>query len=109
MQYPSLEEISKEDRELMKRAEYANFQITWDACRYLRDLAVVEVGAQRYWSLIRFTTLNHIQPLQADFLENARYCAKICEEKRKGNAFGEARRNLEKQIEDALDIGECVG
>lgn len=93
----------------MKRAEYANFQITWDGCRYLRDIEVVEVGSQRYWSLIRFTTLNHLQPLQADFLENARRCAKICGEKREGKAFTEARRKLEKQIKDALDIGECAG
>jgi hypothetical protein len=109
MHHPASREISKGDRELMKRAEYANFQITWDACRYLRDLAVVEVGAQRYWILIRFTTLNRLQGLQVDFLKNARYCAQICEEKHEGMAFTEARRRLEKQIEDALDIGECAG
>ena len=104
MQYRCSTEISKEDRGLLKRAEYANFQITWDACRYLRDFAVVEVGAQRYWSLIRFTTLNRLQPMQAEFLKNARYCAKICEEPREGKAFTEAQRRLEKDIEDALDI-----
>jgi hypothetical protein len=104
MQYACRSEIPKEDRDLLKRAEYANFQVTWDACRYLRDLAVVEVGAQRYWSLIRFTTLNRIQPLQLEFLKDARCCVKICEEMHKGKAFPEAQRKLEQQIEDALDI-----
>lgn len=104
MHHQCPKEISKDDRELMKRAEYANFQITWDACRYLRDLAVVEVGARRYWLLLRFTTLNRLQPLQEDFLKNARYCAKICQEKRNGKGFLEARRMLEQQIDDAVDI-----
>jgi hypothetical protein len=33
LQYPCPEEISNEDRDLLKRAEYANFQVTWDASR----------------------------------------------------------------------------
>ena len=106
MQRRSSKEIGPEDRELMKRAEYANFQITWDACRYLRDLAIVEVGAQRYWSLIRFATLNRLQPLQAEFLKNARYCATICEEKGRGKPFAEAQRKLDDVIRDALEITE---
>lgn len=104
MQRKSSKEISQEDRELMKRAEYANFQITWDACRYLRDLSIVEVGAQRYWCFIRFTTLNHLQPLQKECLENACYCLKICEEMREGKPFAEAQRKLQEVIKDALDI-----
>jgi hypothetical protein len=104
MHHRCSKKITKEDRDLMKRAEYAIFQVTWDACRYLRDIAIVEVGAQRYWSLIRFTTLNSLQPLQEEFLKNARYCARICEEKHRGEPFTDAQRRLEKAIEEALDL-----
>jgi hypothetical protein len=45
-----------------------------------------------------------LQPLQADFLKNAHYCAKICEELRERKPFAEAQRKLQETINDALDI-----
>ncbi len=56
--YPARESFSERDLELLKRIEHATFEMTWDACRYLRDIEVVEVCASLYWYLIRLTTLN---------------------------------------------------
>jgi hypothetical protein len=60
MRYPARKEIPDEDVKLLVRIEHATFELTWDACRYLRDIAIVDVGARRYWSLIRFATLNRL-------------------------------------------------
>ena len=103
---PSREEISGDDLRLLERIEHATFELTWDACRYLRDLTVVKVGAHRYWALIRFATLNGLQHLQATFLKNARSCQRICNEERMGTAFPEAQRTLEEEIKDALDLSD---
>ena len=45
MFHPSRTEFSSDDQELLKRVEHATFELTWDACRYLRDLKLVEVCA----------------------------------------------------------------
>jgi hypothetical protein len=58
LNHPAREEISKEDQELLKRIEHATFEIAWDACRYLRDMKIAEVGARLYWMLIRHATQN---------------------------------------------------
>src|SRR5271157_24269 len=80
MHYPARKDISSDDRKLLARIEDATFELTWDACRYLRDLVIVDIGAHRYWSLIRFATLNGLQHLQSESVKNARSCAQICME-----------------------------
>jgi hypothetical protein len=102
MLYPARKEISVEDQKLLERIEHLTFDITWDACRYLRDLGVVKVAAQRYWALIRFATLNKLVRLQTVFLENARRCRDICNEDRAGRTFPEAWAALDEEIRDAL-------
>jgi len=102
--YPAREEISEDEQKLLERIEHATFELTWDACRYLRDLKMVEVGARLYWALIRFAALNGLQHLQSEFVNNARRCQYICTEKRSGKAFPEAQKQLEEQIADALDV-----
>jgi predicted GNAT family N-acyltransferase len=107
--YPSRALLSESDQELLKRIEHAAFEMTWDACRYLRDVKVAEVGARLYWYLIRFTTLNRLRELQAECLHNARYCQHICMEDRKGATFTEGHQKLDFEIADALDAFECKG
>jgi len=109
LNYPAREEITEEDQELLKRMEHATFEMTWDACRYLRDMKIVEVGAHLYWVLIRYTTLNRLERLQSEALHNARYCRHICMEERTGKAFPEAHQKLGEEIADALDAFECQG
>jgi hypothetical protein len=105
MLYPAREEISSNDEELLARIEHLNFEITWAACRYLRDAAVVKVAAKRYRDLIRFTGLNKLQRLYRSFLENARRCQEKCNEEQHGNIFSEGWAILEGEIKDALDQG----
>ncbi len=105
MLYPAREEISSDDEELLERIEHLNFEITWAACRYLRDAAVVKVAAKRYRDLIRFTGLNKLQRLYPSFLENAQRCQEKCNEERHGNIFSEGWAILEGEIKDALDQG----
>jgi hypothetical protein len=111
LHHPSREQFSEEDRELFKRMEHAAFEITWDACRYLRDIKVVEVASRLYWVLIRFATLNRMKRLQSEALHNARYCRHICTEERMGKTFPEAHKHLGDAIADALDAFEygCDG
>lgn len=109
LNYPTREEITEEDQELLKRMEHATFEMTWDACRYLRDMKIVEVAAHLYWVLIRYATLNRLERLQSEALHNARYCQYICMEERTGKAFPEAHQKLGEEIEDALDAFECQG
>jgi hypothetical protein len=106
MHYPSREEISRDDQKLMERIGHLTFEMTWAACRYFRDLAVVKVCARRYWELLRFTGLNGLQWLYASFLENARQCQEKCNELRTGNAFPEGWTAMEYEIKDALDQNE---
>jgi hypothetical protein len=107
--HPAREQASEDDKELFQRVENATFELTWDACRYLRDLKIVEIGARLYWMLIRYSTLNRLQRLQTEALHNARYCRDICMEDRIGKTFPEGHEKLDKQIEDALDAFECEG
>lgn len=109
LNYPAREEITEEDQALLKRMEHATFEMTWDACRYLRDMKIVEVAAHLYWVLIRYATLNQLERLQSEALHNARYCQHICMEERTGQAFPEAHQKLGEEIEDALDAFECQG
>jgi len=106
MHYPSREEISQDDQKLLERIEHLTFEMTWAACRYFRDLAVVKVCARRYWELLRFTGLNGLHRLHASFLENARQCQEKCNEERTGNAFPEGWAAMESEIKDALDQNE---
>jgi len=101
--HPSRRKISREDQKLLERIEHATFELMWDACRYLRDLEVVHVGAKLYWALIRFAALNGLQRLEAIFLENARRCRDICNEVKRGSPFLEAQNILEEEIRDALN------
>jgi hypothetical protein len=107
--YPAREPFSERELELLKRVEHAVFEMTWDACRYLRDIEVVEVCARLYWYLIRFTTLNKMRRLQSECLHNVRYARSRCTEKRNGKTFPEAHRTLSWEIRDALDAFECEG
>lgn len=104
--YPGREEISKDDLELLQRIEHATFDITWNACRYLRDIKVVEVAAHLYWALIRFATLNGLKRFQSECLDNACRCQQTCTEERMGKTFPEAHKRLEEQIADALDVSD---
>jgi GNAT superfamily N-acetyltransferase len=107
--YPAREPFSERELELLKRIEHAVFEMTWDACRYLRDIEVVAVCARLYWYLIRFTTLNKLQRLQSECLHNVRYARSRCAEERNGKTFPEAHRKLSWEIRDALDAFECEG
>jgi len=107
--YPAREPFSESDQELIKRIEHLTFEMTWDACRYLRNIEVLEVCARLYWYLIRFTTLNRLRSIQSECLHNARYCRHIAMEERKGKAFPEAYKKLGAGIADALDAFECDG
>lgn len=109
--YPTREEFSAEDLELLKRIEHAAFEMTWDACRYLRDIEIVEVAARLYWVLIRVATLNRLKRLQSEALHNARRCRHICTEERMGKTFPEAHKQLGDAIADALDAFDydCKG
>ena len=107
--YPAREPFSESDLELLKRVEHAAFEMTWDACRYLRDIEVVEVCARLYWYLIRFTTLNKLRRLQSECLHNVRYARSRCLEERNGKTFSEAQQKLSWEIRDALDAFECDG
>src|SRR5439155_1740113 len=78
LHHPAREEFSGEDQELLKRMEHTVYEMTWDACRYLRDINIVEVAARLYWVLIRFATLNRLRRLQSESLCNARHCRHIC-------------------------------
>jgi len=101
--HPSRTPITDQEQILLERIGHVTFEITWNACRYLRNIEMVEVGAQRFWYLIRIATLNGLRHAQAQLLRDARSCRDICNEERKGEAFVEAREKLDKQINDALD------
>jgi len=101
--HPSRTPITNQEQLLLGRIGHATFEITWNACRYLHNIEMVEVGAQRFWYLIRFATLNGLRHAQAQLLRDARSCRDICNEERNGEAFVEAREKLDKQISDALD------
>ena len=101
--HPSRTPITDQEQSLLERIGHVTFEITWNACRYLRNIEMVEVGAQRFWYLIRIATLNGLRHAQAQLLRDARSCRDICNEERKGEAFVEAREKLDKQINDALD------
>jgi hypothetical protein len=107
--YPAREPYSEGDLQLLKRIEHATFEMTWDACRYLRDIKVVEVCAHLYWYLIRLTTLNKLRSLQSECLHNVRYARSRCAEERNGKTFPEAEKKLSWEIRDALDAFECDG
>jgi hypothetical protein len=107
--YPARKPFSESDVQLLKRIEHATFEMTWDACRYLRDIEVVEVCARLYWYLIRFSTLNRLRGLQSECLHNVRYARHMCTEERKGKTFPEAQQKLSWEIRDALDAFECEG
>lgn len=106
MHHSNAREIPLEDQELLRRIEDATYELTWNACRYARDLAVVEVWTRRYCLLIRATALNRLERLQSPFLDNARHCQKICKEERNGRAFPEGWKMLEDAINEALDLPE---
>lgn len=109
LNYPEREGISEEDQELLRRIEYAIFQLTWDACRYLRNREIVEVAAHLYWVVIRYATLNGLERLQTEALQNAYRCQHTCLEERTGNAFPEVHEMLGEQIADALGAFDCYG
>ena len=71
--HPARKEITKQDQVLLGRVGDATFEMTWDACRYLRNLELVEIGADRFWSLIRFATLNGLRRLSIAILERSAF------------------------------------
>jgi uncharacterized protein (UPF0210 family) len=44
---PSREGISEEDQHLLKRIEHIAFELAWDACRYVRDIAILSPWLRR--------------------------------------------------------------
>lgn len=100
----SSEEISVEDRALLERIENQAFEITWQACRYLRDTKVLSVGARRYYTLIRYAALNDLRQLAARFIRNLRRCRDTCNELRGGKDFPEGKEIVDENIRLALDI-----
>jgi hypothetical protein len=76
--------------------------MTSNACRYLRNMEIVDVGAQRFWYLIRLATLR-LRHAQAQLLRYVRSYRDICNEERNGEPFAEAAEKLDEQIKDALD------
>lgn len=96
--------ITEDEQSMLKQIESHTFEMTWDACRYLRSLPIVEVGAGLYWYLVRFTKLNDLHKLQSEFLQNARRCQEKCNEPRDGALFAEGWSSLEERLADALDI-----
>jgi hypothetical protein len=104
MVVPSNKKISLDDMKLLERIEDQAFEIAWDACRYLRDPKVVRVGAHRYYMLIRFTALNNLRQLSADFIRNLRRCRETCNELRGGKDFPEGKKIVDENIQLALDI-----
>jgi hypothetical protein len=105
--HPSRTAISDEEQALLGRIGNVTFEMTWNACRYLRNIEIVEIGAQRFWYLIRIATLNGLRHTLAHLLSDARNCRDICNEERNGEPFVEAREKLEHQIQDALDAFSC--
>jgi hypothetical protein len=59
--HPSRTPITNQQQLLLERIGHATFEITWNACRYLRNIEMVELGALRFWYLIRITTLNGLR------------------------------------------------
>lgn len=106
---PGGEEIPPEDCGLLGRIGHITFEFGWAACRYLHDLELAELVAQRYWMLIRYATLNGLKHLQSEYLRDARDCQRICLEDRTGKAFPEGRKRLDEAITGALDAFECEG
>lgn len=106
---PARKEIPEEDRQLLRRIGHITFELGWAACRYLRNLELVELIARRYWMLIRYATLNGLEQLQSECLRDARECQRICMEDRTGKTFPEAEKELGDTIADALDAFECEG
>lgn len=102
--HPARQKFTDEDLELLQRIEHFCFELTWDACRYLQDINIVEVGARLYWVLIRFATLNRLKRLQTEALHNARRCQYICTERK---TFTEGNAKLCETISDALDAFDC--
>jgi len=98
------EGLQLEDRDLLDRIGHLTYEMTWDACRYLRNLEIVEIGACRFWTLIRIATLNRLTSLKSRFLEDARHCAEICLESNTKGPFIQGQRLLDEQIRDALKI-----
>jgi GNAT superfamily N-acetyltransferase len=101
--HPSRTPISNDEQALLERIGYLTFEMTWNACRYLRNMEIVDVGAQRFWYLIRFATLNGLRHAQPQLLRHARSCRDICNEERNCEPFVEAGEKLDEEIEDALD------
>jgi len=77
--------------------------MTWDACRYARDIRMVSVAAHRYWYLTKITKLNGPEH-QERFLGNIRSCQKICSEEIDGVPFTETEALLAETIRTALDL-----
>ena len=89
--------------------EHAAHEITWDTCRYLRNMEVLDIAARLYWVLIRYTTLNRLDRLHAEALRNARDCQNLCLEESGGTVFREGYEKLGKEIAHALDAFHCPG
>jgi hypothetical protein len=99
---------SAEEAGIIRSLGDLTFDITWDACRYLRDAAIVKIGARRYWTLIRFVTLNRLRGLEKLLVEEARRCQEICNDERAGVAFPEGWKILDETITDALDVPDSA-
>ena len=104
LHYASRTPIANKDQILLERIEDQAFNISYDACRYLRDTQVAEVGAHLYYALIRFAALNGLQRLKAKFLHNAERCIAHCKEIRQGQDFPEGEKLFRGQVEVALDL-----
>ena len=101
---PRPKPLSDAELEVIKGIANLAFDITWDACRYIRNPALVEIGARRFRMLIRLVAVNHLDRLREKFIEEVRRCEDICSEERRGTAFPEGRKILDDAVRDALDF-----
>lgn len=101
---PAARRLRKTERELLKRIGNRVFELTWDSCRYLRQIEIARIASMQYWQLIRFAKLNGLTTELNHFLEEARRCQEICLEGGVREAFLAGHEFLGQQIEDALAI-----
>jgi hypothetical protein len=96
--------ISEDDLTLLRRIEQQTFALTWDTCRYLRDVGVMRIAARRYFALLRATTIKGLTVLQKEFLHNLRRCQEKCYEDRRGSVFPAGAKLLEEAVDEGLNV-----
>ncbi len=99
---PARRKITKEDKDLVERVANAAFSICYDACRYLRDLKVLEEGAQVFYMALRYAHLNKLRETERAIANEIQQCLESCEETIRGRSFQEGKQVLMHFYEEAL-------